>query len=177
MANPWEIRPVTCDGAEQLGALKIEAATAHPTQFVFAPEDVVGAEIAELGAGLDSPGAADRTFGVFVGDRLFGSAEFAQERRSKTSHRGEMKAMYVRPFLRGTGVADELLLSLLGYAAAHVDVVHAAVGVDNLRAKKLYFRHGFRSYGVQPGMIRHEGRDVPGELLLRQFDPGEFINA
>jgi ribosomal protein S18 acetylase RimI-like enzyme len=67
--------------------------------------------------------------------------------RQKSDECG-LAAMWVDPTYRGSGVADELVTSFLGHArdrgAARVTLW---LELDNLRAARLYRRHGFTPTG------------------------------
>ena len=57
-------------------------------------------------------------------------------------------SMWVRPSHRGTGVADDLLRAVLEWAASErVDAVKLMVLGGNIRASKVYERHGFYPTG------------------------------
>lgn len=76
----------------------------------------------------------------------------------------ELVSMWVAPAHRGSGVASMLVEAVVGWAAT---AGHARIAlwvtVDNLRAQRLYSRHGFESTGeIQP--MRE---DTPDRLELR----------
>lgn len=68
-------------------------------------------------------------------------------------------------------MAHRLVGEAVQYARLHLAVLCAAVGLDNPAARLVYERHGFRSYGVHPSMIRVDGRDIPGDLLVLMLKP------
>ena len=58
-------------------------------------------------------------------------------------------AMWVRPSHRGSGAADDLLRAVLEWAASeHAEAVRLMVLGGNIRASKLYERHGFYPTGT-----------------------------
>jgi ribosomal protein S18 acetylase RimI-like enzyme len=58
---------------------------------------------------------------------------------------GMVDELYVRPGVRGRGVASEVLISLpRALAGAGLKALHLAVGADNVGAQRLYTRAGFR---------------------------------
>ena len=65
--------------------------------------------------------------------------------------------MYVREAARGSGLADELMMAFLDYAATQVDQVILTVEAGNDRAIRLYERHGFRPVGKIPRSILVDG--------------------
>ena len=57
-------------------------------------------------------------------------------------------SMWVDPCVRGTGIADQLVQTVIGWAAAHGHTtVHLEVAVANSRAERLYARNGFTRTG------------------------------
>jgi ribosomal protein S18 acetylase RimI-like enzyme len=76
--------------------------------------------------------------------------------------------MYVRPEARGTGAADSLVLAVLDHARAEgLDAVLLAVIPEATAARRLYDRHGFTVYGVEPGALRSGDRFYDDELRIR----------
>lgn len=169
-AGVIEIRPIAPEEAEAVRRLKIEAAAAHPTQFAYSPADVEAMPAGCLAAGFADSTGVDKTFGVYRDGVLQGLAEVVQSSGRKSRHLGEMKSVYIRPELRGQGVASRLVGEVVRYAGRHLSVLCAAVGLDNPTARIVYERHGFRSYGVHPSMIRIDGRDIPGDLLVLMLE-------
>lgn len=129
--------------------------SAHPLQ----PD--VGALIAELDAfntalypaesnHFDSPGTLASTRGVFLvaeqGGRLVGCGA--------AKHCGdwaELKRMYLRPEVRGLGIAREILDRLLDWARAErLGLARLETGVASEGALRLYRRAGFREIPAFP---------------------------
>src|SRR5215204_5817168 len=52
-------------------------------------------------------------FGAFAGEDLIGIAGFVRGNRTKTRHRGEIAAMYVKPDFRGLKIGENLLRALI----------------------------------------------------------------
>ena len=100
--------------------------------------------------------------------RLLGLAGLARESTPKRRHRGTLIRMYVRPEARGSGAADALVEAVLDHARAEgLDSVILAVTVGNEAARRLYDRHGFTVYGVEPAALRVGDRDYDDELRIR----------
>jgi GNAT superfamily N-acetyltransferase len=69
-------------------------------------------------------------------------------RDARDRRMGWVVAMWVAPSVRGTGVADALLVSLFQWANDHgISTVRLHVADGNARAEHLYRRHGFRRTG------------------------------
>ena len=101
---------------------------------------------------------------------LEGIAGFYVMPRAKERHRGVLYAMYVRERARGTGLAGELVETVIAHARSLVDLIWLKVAATNEPAKRLYARFGFETYGLEKASLRVDGRDVDQEyrvLMLR----------
>lgn len=76
----------------------------------------------------------------------------------------ELYSIQTVTWLRGSGVADELLHSALGDGAASVWVLRA-----NARARSFYRRHGFSPDGMSRP---YDGDGAPEVRMVRGADPG-----
>lgn len=96
--------------------------------------------------------AAEHVFGWLDDGRLLGVAGVAFETREKTAHKCTVFGMYVAPDARGAGRAEALLEAALAAARARpgVRIVQLTVTDGNVAACRLYERHGFVAFGVEP---------------------------
>lgn len=172
MAGEWAIRPVLKAEAPVWRELRAEMLKNHPTAFSSAYEDFVRQTPEEVAERIAAPGGADALFGVWVGAELMGGAGFVREKGLKSQHKGLMWGVYLRPTLRGRGVGEALVGAVIDQARAHVEILLTAVNAENLGAKALYHRMGFRTYGIEPHALRWEGRDYDEELLAFALDQG-----
>lgn len=162
----YEIRPVRRSDVGVWRELRCEMLRNHPTAFSSAYEDFVRRSLEEVAERIPEPGGPDALFGVWLDEVLVGSAGFVRERERKTAHKGVMWGVYLRPVLRGAGAAAALVEAVVDHAREHVELLLAVVNAENLTAKALYHRLGFRTYGVEPRALRWEGRDYDDELLV-----------
>jgi ribosomal protein S18 acetylase RimI-like enzyme len=144
---------LTPDDAAALQALRREALLLHPTAFSADP-DIEGKLTLDqwrerLGTRVWFGGKLDAI--------LCGMAAFSTEASKKTQHTGHLGSMYVRKEARGTGMADQLIEALIDHATKHVEQVALTVEAGNVRAIKLYERHGFRTIGRMPRSILVDG--------------------
>lgn len=170
MAVEFEIRPVRPDEAAAWKAMRLEALKAYPTAFGDSYEEAEARSLADLAARLAQAGPGV-TLGVYVEGALQGTAVFSVEAPLKMRHKGLMGAVYLRPMLRGSGAADALVAAIIAHARRHVDMLKAVVNPANEVARKLYFRHGFRTYGIEPRALRLEGVDNDDELIVLELNP------
>ena len=98
--------------------------------------------------------------GAFVDGELLGVAGFYVMSGPKTSHRGAIWGVYVRPAGRGKGLGRALIGHLLAEAAGLVKQVHLTVVTDNAAAVRLYEQLGFSTYGTEPRALRAGGRTM-----------------
>lgn len=108
------------------------------------------------------------TFAAERDGRLLGLVGLARESGIKRRHRGTLVRMYVRPEARGSGAADALVEAVLDHARAEgLDAVLLAVITEADAARRLYDRHGFTVYGVEPGALKFGDQSYDDELRIR----------
>ena len=101
-----------------------------------------------------------RAFGRIVGD-----ASLTRLPR-RMSHRGELGIAVDRDYW-GRGVGTRLMEALLAFARENgFSVLELQVRSDNLRAKRLYERFGFETFGTHPAFFRIGGEDVPFDCMI-----------
>jgi len=166
--SEYKIRPVRPEEAEAWMEMRLEALQTHPRAFGDSYEEAAARPIADLKARLAAPGP-DVVLGVFVDGALLGTAAFTRDTALKMRHKALMGAVYVRPALRGTGAADALVGAIVAHARQHCAVLRAVVAPTNETARRLYFRHGFKTYGIEPRGQRLDGVDYDEELIAIAF--------
>jgi ribosomal protein S18 acetylase RimI-like enzyme len=98
-------------------------------------------------------------------------AGIRREQGSKERHGATIWGVYVRPELRGKRVADALLAACLAWAEAQaLRIARLSVVANNAGAIRLYLRHGFTIYGVDPDVLA-VGDGFVDELLLARRLP------
>jgi ribosomal protein S18 acetylase RimI-like enzyme len=86
-------------------------------------------------------------------------------------HKGMLTGMYVREGARGTGLAATLVDAVIERARGRVIFVELSVVTTNERARRLYARHGFEIYGVDPCALKHGDRYFDEYLMTRFLEP------
>ena len=163
--NGTEIRRLNAEDAAEYQALFLEALQAAPAAFAadYAEESVrTPDQIAERFR-------REVIVGAFVDGHLGAIATFSGQPSPKRRHVGMIWNMYVSEKRRGTGLADMLFKYVLDVASPVVEQVELYVAVDNPRARKLYRKFGFESYGVMPRALRVEGVDVDALMMVKKF--------
>jgi ribosomal protein S18 acetylase RimI-like enzyme len=85
-----------------------------------------------------------------VGDAPMGIVRLSIPTFVTERHKGMLTGMYVREAARGTGLASALVEAVIERARGRAIFVELSVVTDNERARRLYERHGFEIYGVDP---------------------------
>ncbi len=163
------IRPVTRDEVMTWRALRLEAMRAYPTAFSASADDWEKLSIEEVAGRIPLPGGDDVLFGVYAGGELQGCAGFLREKGAKEAHKGYLWGVYVRAALQGRGLGEQLTQTVIDWARPRVDILRCSVSSENLGAKALYLRLGFKLYGTEPRAIRVGGRDYDEDHLALEF--------
>lgn len=111
----------------------------------------------------------ERVFGAFAAGELAGVAGFRRPPYARKAHKGELWGVYVRPEMRGEGLGARLLEAVVQHARHQVEQLHAAVVLEALPARRLYRRHGFVRYGIEPGGLKVGARRYDQELFVLVF--------
>ena len=90
----------------------------------------------------------------------------SRETRSKLAHKGLVWGMYTTPAARGTGAAGRIL-DQLEAAARELGLrqLQLTLMADNLRARRVYERHGYVLYAIEPDSVRR-GDEFADEALM-----------
>lgn len=159
-------RRLAASDAEAYRGLRIEGLKESPASFGSSPAEEI-----------DKPASAwvDRldkgfVFGLFDAATLVGTAGFYREAMLKSAHRGHLVGVYLSPTARGRGGADLLVAAVIAEARNHVLQLHLAVTQDNDKARRLYERHGFVTYGEDPRGLKVDGVFYDDYLMVLRLD-------
>jgi GNAT superfamily N-acetyltransferase len=152
------IRKLDRDDAEAWAFLRREALEAHPLVF--------GASVLDDPAGLVETARARLAveeatiFGAFVDAKLVGIVGVFREQGKKERHKSFLWGMYVAAQSRRHGTGKLLLQAAIDQARSWHGVrqVHLSVSDVAVEARRLYERHGFRAWGVEPRALCWEGQ-------------------
>jgi len=109
-------------------------------------------------------------FGARLDGELCGVAAFVAAPLRKKRHKATLAGVYVAQTARGLGVGSALVGRVIGHARSRVDQLHAVVVTTNLAARRLYARHGFRAYGIEPRALKVGDDYFDQELLVLCFE-------
>jgi ribosomal protein S18 acetylase RimI-like enzyme len=79
--------------------------------------------------------------------------------------------MYVRPRARGVGIGAVLIDAVIEHARQHVEQIQLTVISENMAARRLYERFGFREYGFEKEAAKYRGRYHDDVLMARMLRP------
>ena len=187
LEDPTPIRPTTAADAAALRGLRLEALRTEPLAFTAdlaetaARPDEWWRELAAhgrtgVGGGGGGGGIAAPAVVMVIdagSGQLGGMAGVIAAPQPKLAHAGTVWGVYVRPPLRGRGLAAALVRACAAWAADRSLVtVRLSVAAGNDAARRCYERCGFAVYGVEPLAIQWEGRYYDEALMaLRLADP------
>ena len=140
-----------------LRALRLEALTEAPDAFGSTYERELARTVDDWRRWL-SPGA---TFILEDGQGARGLVACARDATAPTIV--DLMAMWVHPVVRGSGAADALVAEVIAWARADgAQLVRLQVVQENVRAQRVYTRHGFQPTGRT--RVRERGGVVEIEM-------------
>ena len=131
----------------------LEAEAAEPLDFF---ERRLGTSEILLGSIADEP----------MGIVRFSIPSFVTER-----HKGMLTGMYVRAAAKGSGIASALVDAVVERARGRVVLIELSVVTDNERAYRLYRRHDFEIYGVDPCALKIGDRYLDEYRMVHFLEP------
>jgi RimJ/RimL family protein N-acetyltransferase len=152
------VRQLTPDDWEMLREIRLAALLDSPAAFLTTHAEAARNDEAQWRARTTSAAM----FVAWMDEKPAGlCGTFAADAPDR--HR-VLVAMWVAPAARGTGVADALIEAALAHgAAAGTPSMVLEVAPGNLRAERVYARHGFA--------VTDEAPEIPGGLTMRRILP------
>lgn len=137
-------------------AVRLAVLESDPRAFVTTAAEFAARPLESV-AGQLHPREDSVTFGAFVGGELMGILTVARETRTSIQHRANVFGVGVLDTARGQGCGDALLKAGVAQVRAWpgVSSLHLTVTETQHAARRLYERHGFRTWGTQPDALRH----------------------
>lgn len=161
------IRMLAASDAALYRELRLEALRLHPLAYgsTFEAEAAEPLDFFErrLGRSEVLLGSIDD---VPMGIVRLSIPSFVTER-----HKGALTGMYVRAAARGSGLASALIDAVVERARGRVILIELSVVTTNVRAYRLYLRHGFEIYGVDPCALKH------GDSYVDEYQMTRFLES
>jgi|SRR5579863_3616881 len=168
MSAAFALRRLVRGDAEAYRRIRLEALAQHPEAFGASFED----EAAQPLISYERRILMSEVFGGFAGGELAGIARFSIEPGTKRRHIGVLTGMYVREVARGTGLASALVEQVIAAGEGRVERLNLTVTASNMRALRLYQRHGFSIYATEGNALKVDGRYFDEHLMTRVFKIG-----
>ncbi len=132
--------------------------TEEPLAFVTSLEDASSDEIVRE----QFERAPDTAIFGALDHGLVGMLWFARESRTKLAHKALIWHVFVRKEFRGRGIAGDLLRAAIAHARSLSGLTALWLGVSETApdARKLYERHGFQVWGIEPDCICADGQSA-----------------
>jgi GNAT superfamily N-acetyltransferase len=155
---PCTIRRLNAANAHSWAHLRQEMLETHPLAFGSSIPDEFNTLITTA---IDRLKVCDDSavFGAFVNDTLVGTVGIWREDGAKRKHKCMIVSMFVRAGNRRGGVGERLMRTAIGHARSWEGVEQVQLVVNDVapEAKRLYERLGFRTWGIEPSSLRHDG--------------------
>ncbi len=146
-----EVRKLNIKDAEDYMELRLKGLKTDPGAFGSTYELEAALPSESFEKRLEQKEAQFVT-GGFDGNRLVCIASFIRRGGPKSSHKGELQAMYCDKDYRGSGISREVVHFLLDRVREieGIEQLNLAVVTENPRAKNFYESFGFVTYGTEP---------------------------
>lgn len=141
--------------------LKLEAFKNHPDLFSTSCKDCSKLKDQDYKDEIKK----NTIFGVFHDNNLVGSIMFSFYNLDKEKHKGYMSLVYIKSEMRGQGLGNKLLETIIKHAKNKVSQLNLEVFAQNERAKGLYKKYGFKTYGVEPHALKNDDKFYDKELM------------
>jgi ribosomal protein S18 acetylase RimI-like enzyme len=178
MSTNLLVRRAQADDAAAYRELRLMALREHPEAFGGDPEEEAARPLEFWCERLDPE--RNRNSAQFVAERngdLIGMMIVVQMAGAKVQQSAWIYSVYLQPAARGLGLADTLLQACVDWAGVHgVCQLKLSVVTTNLAAIRLYLRHGFHVYGVDPAVLA-VGSNLYDELLMVRQLPIRDLGA
>ena len=148
------LRQLTAADLELFREIRLEGLRLHPEAFGSTFEDEQCAPLEKYSGWLGN----SQIFGAFDGSHIVGIAAFGAFTGRKDSHKGWLRAMYVRSTHRRTGASRLLVQAVIDAARPCVELLQLSVVSDNLPAIRLYQSFGFVQYGLEKHALKQNNR-------------------
>ncbi len=141
--------------------IRLEGLRLNPEAFGSTYESEQSAPLEKYAGWL----ANSQIFGAFDGPHIVGIAAFGQFTGAKDSHKGWLRAMYVRPSHRRTGASRLLVQAVIDAARTRVEQLQLSVVSTNTPAIRLYQSFGFTQYGLESRSLK-QNNQYSDEILM-----------
>jgi ribosomal protein S18 acetylase RimI-like enzyme len=161
--SEFHIRRLAREDARDYRAIRLAALQGDAAAFGSSYSAEVGRTLDEFAQRLET----SIVYGAYADGRIVGMAGVKRYDGARERHKGFVWGTYVRPDLRGRGVARALMEALLESASGVMEQLTLAVTKDNLAAIALYRELGFEAYGTEPRALKSTDGYADDVLMVR----------
>lgn len=147
-------------------SLRLEALLTAPEAFFSSYDDVCTWPDDKFIAIMQD----NTIYGAFDGDNLIGSMAMGVVEGRQRQHQGVVWGVYIKPQYRGQKIGDALLEAIITQAKSIVKQLQLSAHAENHSALRLYQRHGFEVYGIEPRAIKVGDRYYDESLMMLIFN-------
>jgi ribosomal protein S18 acetylase RimI-like enzyme len=169
--SPTQVRQLTSSDAVSFRELRLEGLRLNPEAFGSTYEFEKDQPLERYTGWLTN----STVLGAFQNSQLIGTASFTQVTGLKDSHKGLLRAMYVRPTHRRSGAGRQLVQAVIETARQRVEQLQLSVVSTNQPAFRLYQSVGFRQYGLEKNALKHNG--LYSDEILMSLDLTSSISS
>ncbi|MBO8172091.1 MAG: N-acetyltransferase [Bacillaceae bacterium] len=163
------IRKLTGEDAEEYRRLRLQSLQDYPSSFVDSVDEESSSTLEDIRKKLEKRSTCtDFIAGAFKGDELVGVVGFYQYPLKKIRHKGYIWGMYVHSRYHGMGIGTRLLKYVKEQAQkCHgLEQIQLTVSCRNVKAKRLYQKAGFKTYGVEKQALKVDGEYYDEEHMM-----------
>jgi ribosomal protein S18 acetylase RimI-like enzyme len=161
--NQFHIRRLGAEDAGDYRAIRLAALQGDAAAFGSTYAAEVGRTLDEFAQRLGT----STVYGAYTDGGIVGIAGFKSYEGARERHKAFVWGTYVRPELRGRGVARALMEAVLEGARGVVEQLTLAVAKENLAALALYRELGFKVYGTEPRALKSADGYTDDVLMVR----------
>ena len=159
--SEFQIRQLTPSDAESFRELRLEGLRLNPEAFGSTYDFEKDQPLERYTAWLTN----SAVFAAYQNSELIGTASFTQLSGQKDSHKGWLRAMYVRPAARRSGAGRQLVQAIIDHARQKIEQLQLTVVSTNQPALRLYQSFGFQQYGLEKNALKHNNQ-YSDEILM-----------
>lgn len=168
-----QIRATTEADAEAFRDLRLRGLRDHPEAYGADADEMAGRTLQEWREMMRN-GAVNNSGALFVAEvegALVGITRVVRDSEGrKVRHTADIFSVYVRPDMRGQGIADALLHASEDWARTQgIHQIKLSVTTVNTAAIRCYVRNGFQVYGVDPDVIAWNGQFYSELLMVKRL--------
>ncbi len=163
-----EIRLLKPSDAESYWVLRLEALKQNSEAFLTSYEESVNRDNPVEQTARNFTKEGNYTFGAFDNEELIGVVTLLQEDRVKIRHRANIFAMYVTAKKQGLGVGKALMTQAINKASEieGIEKINLTVTASNEKAKRLYTKLGFKTFGIEEMALKINGVYFDDEFMV-----------